>query len=114
MPRSNSSVPKHRKHRKLLKLAKGYRGARSRTFVNATDSVEKALQYSYRDRRTKKRDIRRLWIARINAMVRQYGLSYSKFIKALTDKQVGLNRKVLAELAVNDPSGFAEVVNLVK
>lgn len=114
MPRSNSSVPRHRKHRKLLKLAKGYRGARSRTYVNAKDSVEKALQYAYRDRRTKKRDIRRLWIARINACVRQYGISYSKFIKMLADKNVDLNRKVLAELAVNDPSGFAEIVNLVK
>ena len=114
MPRSNSSVPRHKKHKKILKLAKGYRGARSRTYVNAKDSVEKALQYAYRDRRVKKRDFRRLWIARINAVVRQYGISYSRFIKALSDKNVGLNRKVLAELAVSDPSGFAEVVNLVK
>ncbi|MFP4548493.1 MAG: 50S ribosomal protein L20 [Fidelibacterota bacterium] len=114
MPRANSSVPRHRKHRKLIKLAKGYRGARRRTYVNAKDAVEKALQYSYRDRRTKKRDFRKLWIIRINAAVRNYGLSYSKFIKALSDKGVQLNRKVLAELAVNDPSGFAEIVNLVK
>jgi large subunit ribosomal protein L20 len=114
MPRSNSSVPRHKKHKKILKLAKGYRGARSRTYVNAKDTVEKALQYAYRDRRVKKRTFRRLWITRINAAVRQYGLSYSKFIKALTDANILLDRKALAELAVNDPSGFAAVVNTVK
>lgn len=114
MPRSNSSVPRRRKHKKILKLAKGYRGARSRTYRNAKDSVEKALQYAYRDRRTKKRDFRRLWITRINAAVREYGLSYSKFIKALLDANIALNRKVLAEMAVNDPTGFAQVVNAVK
>ncbi len=114
MPRSNSSVPRHRKHKKILKLAKGYRGARSRTFKNATDAVEKALQYAYRDRRVKKRDFRKLWIVRINAAVRQYDLSYSKFIKALKDANVLLDRKALAELAVNDPTGFAAVVNAVK
>jgi large subunit ribosomal protein L20 len=114
MPRSNSSVPRHRKHRKLLKQAKGYRGARSRTYKNAKDTLEKALQYSYRDRRVKKRDFRQLWIARINAAVREHGLSYSKFIKALKEANVLLNRKALAELAVNDPNGFAQVVNTVK
>eukprot|EP01156_Anaeramoeba_ignava_P002981 Anaeramoba_ignava/a220284_11.p3 GENE.a220284_11~~a220284_11.p3 ORF type:complete len:115 (+),score=8.43 a220284_11:1737-2081(+) len=114
MPRSNSSVPRHRKHKKILKLAKGYRGARSRTYVNAKDSVEKALQYAYRDRKVKKGDFRKLWIARINAAVREHGLSYSKFIDALKKANVLLDRKALAELAVNDPSGFAQVVNTVK
>ncbi len=114
MPRSNSSVPRHRRHRKLIKLAKGYRGARRRTFVNAKDTVEKGLQYSYRDRRAKKRSFRKLWIARINAAVREHGLSYSRFINALSAKNINLNRKVLSELAVNDPEGFAAVVNLVK
>lgn len=114
MPRSNSSVPRHRRHRKLLKAAKGYRGARSRTYKNAKDTLEKALQYSYRDRRAKKRDFRALWITRINAAVRQYGLSYSKFIKSLKDANILLDRKALAELAVNDPTGFAQVVNAVK
>ena len=114
MPRSNSSVPRHRRHRKLLKMAKGFRGARRRTYVNAKDSVEKALQYSYRDRKVRKREFRQLWIARINAAVREHGLSYSRFINALKNANVLLDRKALAELAVNDPSGFAQVVNTVK
>lgn len=114
MPRSNSSVPRHKKHKKILKLAKGYRGARSRTYVNAKDAVEKALQYSYRDRKVRKREFRQLWIARINAAVRAHGLSYSKFINALKNANVLLDRKALAEIAVNDPSGFAQIVNTVK
>lgn len=114
MPRSNSSVPRHRRHRKLIKMAKGFRGARRRTYVNAKDSVDKSLQYAYRDRKTKKRDFRRLWITRINAAVREHGVTYSKFIKALKDANILLDRKVLAELAVNDPSGFAQIVNTVK
>ncbi len=114
MPRANSSVPRHRKHRKMLKSAKGYRGARSRTFVNAKDAVEKALQYAYRDRRTKKRDLRNLWIARINAAARLNGFSYSRFINMLTRSSISLNRKVLAEIAVNDPQGFEEIVNVAK
>jgi large subunit ribosomal protein L20 len=114
MPRANSSVPHHRKHRKLVKMAKGYRGSRSKLYVNAKDAVEKALQYAYRDRRVKKREFRALWIARINAAVRPYDLSYSKFIHALKSKGVELDRKALADIAVKDPEGFAKLVEMAK
>ena len=114
MPRANSTVPRHRRHRKIVKLAKGYYGARKSNFRSAKDAVEKAWQYAYRDRRTNKRNFRRLWIIRINAAVRLHGLSYSKFISAMKDKNIELNRKTLAHMAVHDPDGFAEVVNSVK
>ena len=95
-----------------MKLAKGYRGGRSKLFRTATDAVDKALMYAYRDRRVRKRDFRRLWIARINAAARMNNLSYSKFIHGLTLAGVELDRKVLAELAISDPSGFAQIVGL--
>ena len=114
MPRANSTVPKHRRHRKIVKLAKGYYGARKSNFRSAKDAVQKAWQYAYRDRRTNKRNFRKLWIIRINAAVRLHGLSYSKFISAMKDKNIELNRKTLAHMAVHDPDGFAEVVNSVK
>ena len=95
-----------------MKLAKGYRGGRSKLFRTATDAVDKALMYAYRDRRVRKRDFRRLWIARINAATRMNNLSYSKFIHGLKLAGVGLDRKVLAELAISDPSGFAQIVGL--
>ncbi|MCF7741002.1 MAG: 50S ribosomal protein L20 [Candidatus Marinimicrobia bacterium] len=114
MPRANSSVPRHRRRRKILKQAKGYRGARSRRFKVAKDAVEKALQYAYRDRKRKKREFRRLWITRINAAARQNGMRYSRFIHALKQNNIKLNRKVLAELAINDPDGFKAVVDKVK
>ena len=114
MPRANSTVPRHRRHRKIVKLAKGYYGARKSNFRSAKDAVEKAWQYAYRDRRTNKRNFRRLWIIRINAAVRLHGLSYSKFISAMKDKNIELNRKTLAHMAVHDPDGFTEVVNSVK
>jgi len=114
MPRANSSVPRHRRRRKILKQAKGYRGARSRRFKVAKDAVEKALQYAYRDRKRKKREFRRLWITRINAAARQNGMKYSRFIHALKEKDIKLNRKVLAELALNDPAGFKKIVEKVK
>ena len=114
MPRANSSVPHHKKHRKLIKMAKGYRGSRSKLYVNAKDAVEKALQYAYRDRRVKKREFRGLWITRINAAVRPYDLSYSKFIHALKVKGVNLDRKALADIAVKDPEGFAKLVEMAK
>ena len=91
MPRANSSVPRHRRHRKIVKLAKGYYGARNSNFKTAKDAVEKSMQYAYRDRRNKKRSFRRLWIIRINAAVRQHGLSYSKFINLLKDKTISNN-----------------------
>ena len=114
MPRANSTVPRHRRHRKIVKQAKGYYGARKSNFRSAKDAVQKAWQYAYRDRRTKKRNFRRLWIIRINAAVRLHGLSYSKFISAMKDNNIELNRKTLAHMAVHDPDGFAEVVNSVK
>ena len=102
---------RHRR-KKVLKLAKGFRGGRSKLFRTAADAVDKALMYAYRDRRARKRDFRRLWIARINAAARMNNLPYSKFIHGLKLADVRLDRKVLAELAVSDPSGFSEIANL--
>lgn len=102
---------RHRR-KKVLKLAKGYRGGRSKLFRTAADSVDKALAYAYRDRRQRKRDFRKLWIVRINAATRMNNLSYSKFIHGLKLAKVQLDRKVLAELAISDPSGFAQVASL--
>ena len=101
-----------KRRKKVLKLAKGYRGGRSKLFRTAADAVDKALMYAYRDRRVRKRDFRRLWIARINAAVRMNNLSYSKFIHGLKLADVRLDRKVLAELAVSDPLGFSKIANL--
>ncbi len=114
MPRANSSVPRHRRHRKVVKQAKGYYGARSRNFKAAKDAVWKAGQYAYRDRRQRKRFFRRLWITRINAAVRQHGMSYSAFIAGLKEKEIGLDRKILADMAMNNPDTFAELVSSVK
>lgn len=100
------------RRKKVLKLAKGHRGGRSKLFRTAADSVDKALMYAYRDRRAKKRDFRRLWIARINAAVRQHDLSYSKFMHGLKCAGVTVDRKVLAELAISDPPGFAQITQL--
>jgi large subunit ribosomal protein L20 len=114
MPRANSSVPRHRRHRKVVKQAKGYYGARSRNFKAAKDAVEKAGLYAYRDRRQKKRQFRRLWIIRINAAARQNGLSYSQFIAKLKSKGIDLDRKVLADLAMNQPDTFNELATSLK
>ena len=114
MPRAQSTVPRHRRHRKLIKQAKGYYGTRKSNYRTAKDAVQKAWQYAYRDRRVNKRNFRRLWIIRINAAVRQHGLSYSQLIFALKDNKIELNRKTLAHMAVHDPEGFAEVVKSVK
>ena len=114
MPRSNSSVPRHRRHRKVVKLAKGYFGARSRNFKAAKDAVLKAGLYAYRDRRQKKRQFRRLWIIRINAASRLNGLSYSNFVHLLKEKGVDLDRKVLADLAVNNPTVFEDLVKYLE
>ncbi len=114
MPRANSSVPRHRRHRKVVKQAKGYYGARSRNFKAAKDAVEKAGLYAYRDRRQKKRQFRRLWIIRINAAARQNGLSYSQFIAKLKAKGIDLDRKVLADLAMNQPETFNELASSLK
>jgi large subunit ribosomal protein L20 len=101
-----------RRRKKVLKLAKGYRAGRSKLFRTAADAVDKALMYAYRDRRTRKRDFRRLWIARINAAARMNNLSYSKFMHGLKQSGILLDRKVLADLAVSDPAGFSKVAGL--
>ena len=101
-----------RRRQKVLKLAKGFRGGRSKLFRTAADAVDKALMYAYRDRRTRKRDFRRLWIARINAGARMNDTTYSKFMHALKSAQVDLDRKVLAELAISDPAAFSRIAGL--
>ncbi len=103
-----------KRHKKILKLAKGFKGARSRIFKVANCAVMKALKYAYRDRRNLKRNMRRLWIIRINAAVRQYGMSYSKFMNALKKSEIQVNRKMLAELAVNEKEAFEAVVETAK
>ena len=113
MPRANSSVPRHRRHRKIVKKAKGYYGARRRNFKAAKDAVEKAGLYAYRDRRQKKRQFRRLWIIRINAAARQHGLSYSQFISKIKAKGIELDRKVLADMAMNEPNAFAQLAKAI-
>ncbi|MCX7846047.1 MAG: 50S ribosomal protein L20 [Dictyoglomaceae bacterium] len=102
-----------RRHKKILKLAKGYRGRRSRIFKIANQAVIKAFYDAYRDRRRKKREFRHLWIIRVNASVREFGLSYSNFISKLKKNNIKLNRKILAELAVSEPETFREIVNQV-
>ncbi len=114
MPRSVNHVASRRRRKKILKAAKGYFGARSKVYTVAKNAVERAMQYAYRDRRNKKRAFRRLWIARINAAARLNGLSYSKFIHLLKENEVDLNRKVLADLAMNHPDTFKSIVNDVK
>ena len=101
-----------RRRNKVLKLAKGYRGGHSKLFRTAADTVDKALNYAYRDRKQRKRQFRRLWIARINAAARMNDMSYSRFISGLKKADVDLDRKVLAELAISDPSGFAQIAEL--
>jgi len=114
MPRAQYSVASHQRRKKILKSAKGYWGAKSRLLKTAKESVERAMLYSYRDRRARKREFRKLWIARINAAVRPYGMNYSKFIHLLEEHKIELNRKVLAHLAVSDPVAFEKVVESIK
>lgn len=114
MARVKRGVIARKRHKKILKLAKGYYGARSRVFRVAKQAVIKAGQYAYRDRRAKKRVFRALWIARINAASRGLGLTYSKFVAGLKKAQIDIDRKVLADLAVNDPAGFASIFAKVK
>ncbi len=101
-----------KRRKKILKLAKGFRGSHSRLFRTANQQVMKALRNSYRDRRNRKRDFRRLWIARINAAARQYGMSYSKLMGGLKKADVQINRKMLSQLAILDPAGFSKVVEI--
>jgi large subunit ribosomal protein L20 len=114
MARVKRGVTARRRHKKVLKLAKGYYGARSRVFRVAKQAVTKAGQYAYRDRRQRKRQFRTLWIARINAASRANGLSYSRFIAGLKKAEIGLDRRVLADLAVHDKDAFAAIVEKAK
>ena len=111
MPRATNNVASRRRRKKILKQAKGYRGARSKLIRTASDAVDRAGQYAYRDRRQKKRTFRALWITRINAAARENGISYSKLISGLNKAGVEVNRKVLADLAVTSPGGDTETEN---
>ena len=114
MPRATNRPAARARRRKVMKLAKGYFGRRKNVWTVAKNAVEKALQYAYTHRKLKKREYRRLWITRINAAARQHGLSYSKFMKLVADKGILLNRKVLADLAMNEPAAFEAIVKAVK
>ena len=114
MPRVKRGVTAHARHKKILALAKGYRGRRKNVFRVAKEAVMKAGQYAYRDRRTRKRVFRQLWIARINAAAREQGLSYSRFMAGMKKAAIDIDRKMLAELAVNDPAAFGSIVEKVK
>jgi len=114
MPRSTNSVASRKRRKKILKQAKGYFGARKNVYTVAKNTVEKGMLYSYRDRRKKKGNFRRLWIQRINAATRQHGMSYSEFMGKMNQKSIHLNRKVLADLAMNNPEAFKAVVDEVK
>ncbi len=103
-----------KKHKKILKLAKGFRGARSKLFRPANEFVMKSLAHSYKGRKLKKRDFRKLWIARINAGTRQYGLSYSRFMNGLKKADIHINRKMLSEMAIHDAEGFKQLVDTAK
>ena len=110
MARVKTGFTRRKRHKKVLKLTKGQFGARSRTYRRANEAMMKSLWYAYRDRRTRRRDLRRLWIARINAAARINGTTYSRFIHGIKKSGITINRKMLADLAVNDPKAFSAVV----
>ena len=114
MPRVKRGFKARQRRNKVLKLAKGYRGARSKLFRSATEAVDRALNYAFRDRRVKKRDFRALWIARINAASRINGLSYSRLIHGLKQAGIEIDRKILADLAVSEPAGFTAIADRAK
>ena len=114
MSRIKRSVNARKKRRKILKFAKGFFGARSRLLRTATEAVNKAMKYAFRDRRARKREFRQLWIARINAAASENNISYSRLIDGMKKSGIELDRKIMAELAVNDPQGFAQVVAMAK
>ena len=114
MPRSVNSVASRARRKKIIKLAKGYYGRRKNVWTVAKNAVEKAMLYAYRDRKTKKRNFRALWIARINAGARLHGMSYSQFMGNIKTNNISLNRKVLADLAMNHPDAFKAVIEKVK
>jgi large subunit ribosomal protein L20 len=110
MPRVKTGITRRRRHKKVLKLTKGQWGARSRTYRRANEAMLKSLWYAYRDRRTRKRDLRRLWISRINAAARRNGITYSRLIYQMKQAGITINRKMLADLAVRDPKAFSAIV----
>jgi len=114
MPRTKNTVAGRARRKRVLKMARGYRGGRHALYRTARETVERALAFQYRDRRQKKRDFRKLWIARINAAARINGLSYSRFINGLKRAEVDINRKLLAEMAVNDVDGFARLAEVAR
>ncbi|HET9581236.1 MAG TPA: 50S ribosomal protein L20 [Gemmatimonadota bacterium] len=114
MPRASNNVQRTRRRKKILKQARGYRGGRHRLYIPARETLERGLQFAYRDRRDRKRQFRKLWITRINAAAREHGLSYSRFMYGLKTAEIEIDRKLLAELAVNDPEGFAELAATAK
>src|ERR1051325_731276 len=114
MPRVKRGTMTRKRHNRVLKAAEGYYGAKHRQFKQAKEAVMRAGNYAYRDRRNKKREIRKLWIARINAACREQGIAYSRFIEALTKLEVQVDRKILADLAVNDAPGFASLVETAR
>ncbi|MBU2498653.1 MAG: 50S ribosomal protein L20 [Proteobacteria bacterium] len=114
MPRVKRGFKARQRRNKVLKAAKGFRGGHSKLFKTAFITLNRARSFAYRDRRTKKRDFRRLWIVRINAAAREHGLSYSQLIGGLHKTGIELDRKVLAEMAVSDPAAFSQVANMVK
>ena len=114
MPRATNNVASRRRRKKVLKMTKGFWGAKSKLYRTAHEAMLKSLSYAYRDRRVRKRDFRSLWITRIGIATKEQGLSYSKFIKGLKDASVIINRKILAELAVNDKNAFTSIVNIAK
>ena len=114
MPRAKGGPKTRARRKRVLNLAEGYWGAKSKLYRSATEAVDRALKYAYRDRKARKRDFRRLWIARINAAARLNGLSYSRFINGLTKSGIALDRKILADMAVTDPASFTKLVDSVK
>jgi large subunit ribosomal protein L20 len=114
MARVKKGVNAHKRHKKVIKLAKGYRGSNSKLFRPANQAVIKALSHAYKGRKLRKRDFRKLWIARINAAARSNGMSYSKFIYGLKKAGVQINRKMLSEIAINDEKGFSELIDIAK
>lgn len=114
MTRANCAVPARKRHKKIIKLAKGYRGRSKNCFRVAIEKVEKALQYAYRDRRNRKRDFRAIWIQRINAAVRTYGMTYSQFMNGMKKSGVNINRKMLSEIAIHNPETFKNIVDQSK
>lgn len=114
MSRVTSAVRRKKRKKSILRLAKGFRGARSKLFRTATEAVDRSLRYSYRDRKVRKREFRQLWIARINAAARSHGMSYSRFMDGIRKAGIGVNRKVLADMAVLDTKGFARIVEIAR